>query len=216
MNHIKESYKYWSTALSNLPSRFDLEKRRDSFHTSLTPDKIKICRSTARRRVLSPKVTMDKKKYKDSKLGIKKSMMCTSKLRSCTISKPSNSNIAAKMYMSKYWDGEKRICIKSVNGKVDGYDPVTKTIVQVHGCFWHGHGKCFQAHTIDQVKGVSMGLLFDQTQTQLRHFREAGFDVQSVWGRKVQQMIKNNTDGIRDWMNHSTLKTLSLEGARKL
>ena len=45
-----------------------------------------------------------------------------------------------------------------------------------------------------------MGLLFDQTQTQLRRFREAGFDVQSVWGCEVRQMIKNNTDGIRDWM----------------
>ena len=123
-----------------------------------------------------------------------------------------------RMYMSKHGDGKKRIRIKSVNAKVDGYDPVTKTIMQVHGCFWHGHDKCFQAHTINQVKGVSMGTLFDQTQTQTRSFREAGFDVQEVWECEIQQMLKqqqqqqqqqhfiknrqlkNNTDGIRDCM----------------
>ena len=81
-----------------------------------------------------------------------------------------------------------------VNAKVDGYDPVTKTIIQVHGCFWCGHNKCFQAHTmINQVKGVSLGLLFDQSQTQLRRFREAGFDVQIVWECEVREMIKLTT-----------------------
>ena len=84
------------------------------------------------------------------------------------------------LYMSKHGDGEKRIRINRVNAKVDGYDPVTKTIIQVHGCFWHGDNKFFQAHTINQVKGVSMGVLFDQSQTQLHRFREAGFDVQVV------------------------------------
>ena len=97
-------------------------------------------------------------------------------------------------------DGEKRIRINRINAKVDSYNPVTKTIIQVHGCFWHGHNKCFQAHTINQVKGVSMGLLFDQSQTQLRSFREAGFDVQVVWECEVREMIKSNTDGIRHWM----------------
>lgn len=103
------------------------------------------------------------------------------------------------LYMSKHGDGEKRIRINRVNAKVDGYDPVTKTIIQVHGCFWHGHNKCFQAHTINQVKGVSMGVLFDQSQTQLHRFREAGFDVQVVWECEVREMIKK-TEGIRDWM----------------
>ena len=104
------------------------------------------------------------------------------------------------MYMNKHGEGEKRIRIKSVNAKVDGFDPVTKTIVQVHGCFWHGHDKCYQAHTINQVKGVSMGTLFDQSQTQLRRYQEAGFDVQVVWECEIRQMMKNNTGGIRDWM----------------
>ena len=92
------------------------------------------------------------------------------------------------MYMSKHAEGEKRILINNVCAKVDGYDPITKTIIQVHDCFWHGHDKCFQALTINPVKGVSMGRLFDQTQTQ--SFREEGFDVQVVWGCEVCEMIK--------------------------
>ena len=108
------------------------------------------------------------------------------------------------MYVSKNGAGEERIRIRSVNAKVDGFDPVTKTIIQVKGCFWHGHGKCFQPHTINQVKGVSMGLLFDQTQTQSRRFREAGFDCQDVWECEINQMIKNNTNGIRDWMSQES------------
>lgn len=106
------------------------------------------------------------------------------------------------MYMSKHGEGEKRIRIKSVNAKVDGFDPVTKTIVQVHGCFWHGHDKCYQAHTINQVKGVSMGTLFHQSQPQLCRFQEAGFDVQVVWECEIRQMMKNNTGSIRDWMEN--------------
>ena len=56
------------------------------------------------------------------------------------------------MYMSKHAEGEKRIRINNVCAKVDGYDPITKTIIQVHGCFWHGHDQCFQALTINPVK----------------------------------------------------------------
>lgn len=97
--------------------------------------------------------------------------------------------------------GERRICIKGLNAKVDGFDRLTNTIIQVKGCFFHGHAKCFASHTINPVKGVSMGHLFDQSQTQSQRFREANFDVFDIWECEIRDMMKNNVDGFRDWLD---------------
>ena len=281
---FRDSYKYWPSSLSDLPSRFDLEEEKGFFpHKFNTRENQDYVGAPPSEEYFSPELTMDEKKYKEFKAWHKEIndaykqggyvynfkaeqlkycrqdvnllRLAGEKYRAEYISKfnidpwteactmASTSNLIYRrvfmeentigimppygyrpkdqqsalgrlylkwrdqtefggdlMYMSKHGEGEKRIRIKNVCAKVDGYDPITKTIIQVHGCFWHGHDKCFQAHTINPVKGVSMGRLFDQTQTQTQRFREEGFDVQVVWGCQVREMIKNNTDGIRDWM----------------
>lgn len=282
--YFKDSYKYWPTALSNIPSRFDLPEEKGFFpHKFNTRQNQGYEGKPPPEEYFCPELTMDLKKYNEFKAWhneineayekgqyvynfkaeqLKYCRQDVTVLRlagekyraeymqkfdidpwteACTMASTSNliyrrifmqedtigiippygyrpkdqqsglGRLDLKwrdetefggdlMYMSKHGAGEKRLRIPAINAKVDGYDPVTKTIIQVKGCFWHGHPTCYEAHTINQVKGVSMGRLFDQTQTQSRRFREANYDVQDIWECQIRQMMKNNTDGIRDWM----------------
>jgi len=73
---------------------------------------------------------------------------------------------------------------KACNAKLDGFDPVTKTIVQVHGCFLYGHDKCYQAHMINQVKGVSMGTLLIRVKLNCAGFKKLALTFKSFGSAK--------------------------------
>ena len=65
---FKDSYKYWPTALSNLPSRFDLEEDKGFFpHKFNTRQNQNYVGAPPAEEYFSPELTTDEKKYKEFK-----------------------------------------------------------------------------------------------------------------------------------------------------
>ena len=65
---FKDSYKYWPTALSNLPSRFDLEEEKRFFPRKFnTRQNQKYVGASPTEEYFSPELTMNEKKYKEFK-----------------------------------------------------------------------------------------------------------------------------------------------------
>lgn len=75
------------------------------------------------------------------------------------------------------------LAINDKRFKVDGYDPVTNTIYEYFGVFWHGcpeytdHTKC------NPRNGKPFAELYDATLQRIATFRSAGFNLVYEWGR---------------------------------
>ena len=66
---------------------------------------------------------------------------------------------------------------------VDGYEPITKTVFQYHGCYWHGCLRCFpnDRNTI-MVNGKTGEDLYLATLARTRALRKACYRVIEKWG----------------------------------
>ena len=89
--------------------------------------------------------------------------------------------------------GEIKIC----GAKVDGYDEITKTVYQYHGCFWHGCPKCYHEDTVNNVNRQSMGDLYERTLERTRQLEMAGYRVVEMWAceeTKKKKSVASNED----------------------
>lgn len=66
---------------------------------------------------------------------------------------------------------------------VDFADPKTKLILQVDGCYWHGHLKCFPIPGPQQVKGINK----DKARTA--YFKRLGWEVIHFWECEINRDI---------------------------
>ena len=67
------------------------------------------------------------------------------------------------------------------NFNVDGFDKETKTIYEFHGCYFHGHDKCYNSEEINPLKGCTMGSLYKKTIERETKLRELGYKLVSKW-----------------------------------
>lgn len=64
---------------------------------------------------------------------------------------------------------------------VDGYDPVTNTVYQFHGDFWHGNPKYFNPDEKNPKTKVSFGAAYEKTQEISNHIQSLGYQLVEVW-----------------------------------
>lgn len=78
-------------------------------------------------------------------------------------------------------------------GRPDFYFPDAKTVVFVHGCFWHGHHRCAKGKTLSKSnyeywqERIKRNKRRDRRVT--RKLREAGFSVYTVWECEIKKRI---------------------------
>jgi Zn finger protein HypA/HybF involved in hydrogenase expression len=65
--------------------------------------------------------------------------------------------------------------------KVDGYDPITNTVYQFHGDYWHGNPKVYPSSTVNKHNGKTMGELFTQTTILDQEIRDLGYNILIMW-----------------------------------
>ena len=69
----------------------------------------------------------------------------TPEIRSYNMSRIRNKDTKPEMIVRKYLFGNGfryRIHVKELPGKPDIVMPKFKTVIYIHGCFWHGHEGC--------------------------------------------------------------------------
>jgi hypothetical protein len=64
---------------------------------------------------------------------------------------------------------------------VDGYDPMTKTIYEFNGDYWHGNPSKFCPDKINNHTKCSFGQLYQQTLAKEVEFKKHGYKVISIW-----------------------------------
>ena len=75
----------------------------------------------------------------------------------------------------------KIIIIDNKTYKPDGYDPVTNTIYEFDGDYWHGNPVIFSPDKLNKKVKKTFGELYDKTIQKQNHLRSAGYNVVSIW-----------------------------------
>jgi len=64
---------------------------------------------------------------------------------------------------------------------VDGYDPITKTVYEFNGDFWHGNPDVFKKDDYNHVLKKTFGELYEKTIKKEVNLKNIGYNVISIW-----------------------------------
>ncbi len=64
---------------------------------------------------------------------------------------------------------------------VDGLDPVSKTVYEFYGDFWHGNPKIYDANALNRVNKKTFGFLYSKTLRKESLLKKSGYRVISIW-----------------------------------
>jgi Zn finger protein HypA/HybF involved in hydrogenase expression len=64
---------------------------------------------------------------------------------------------------------------------VDGFDPVTKTIYEFYGDFWHGNPEKYNTDDINNVSDNTFGELYKKTLEREDYLKSLGYKIVSIW-----------------------------------
>jgi hypothetical protein len=76
--------------------------------------------------------------------------------------------------------------------KVDGFEPITKTIYEFYGDFWHGNPNKFKPTEINLLNKQSFGDLYTATMEKEKILKNAGYSIISIWEKDFREQIKLN------------------------
>lgn len=71
--------------------------------------------------------------------------------------------------------------IPTTKFRADGYNPLTKTIYEFHGSFWHGDPLLFSHDMINPKTCTTMGELYQKTQVKKQTCIELGYKYVEIW-----------------------------------
>jgi len=63
----------------------------------------------------------------------------------------------------------------------DGYDPVTNTIYEFHGDYWHGNPLRFSPTDYHEQLNKTFGELYEDTNNKMQRYRDSGYNVIEMW-----------------------------------
>lgn len=85
--------------------------------------------------------------------------------------------------------------IKKLKMKVDGFDPITKTIYEFHGDYWHGNPIFFKPQDYNIKAKDTYGNLYQQTLEREFKILESGYNLIVMWEcdfeEEYQLILKN-------------------------
>ncbi len=82
---------------------------------------------------------------------------------------------------------EKRI----LNCYVDGFDSTANKVYQFHGDWHHGNKNVYHPQTINTLRGVTMGTLYQDTIYREKKIIEAGYELESIWEDEFDKLVED-------------------------
>lgn len=73
---------------------------------------------------------------------------------------------------------------------VDGFDPISNTIYEFFGDYWHGNPKKFDACKINSRTGTTFGFLYEKTIKRLETLKLLGYNVIFIWEADYKEQQK--------------------------
>jgi hypothetical protein len=77
--------------------------------------------------------------------------------------------------------------------RVDGFDPVTNTIYEYHGDYWHGNPALYSPEAVNLKTGKTFGHHYASTLEKQRLLEEAGYRVIVMWESDWKKMQRSST-----------------------
>jgi hypothetical protein len=74
-----------------------------------------------------------------------------------------------------------KIKINNKHFKVDGYDPLTNTIYEYYGDYWHGNPNKYNPNEINKRCKKTFGELYEETLQREKILKENGYNVVAIW-----------------------------------
>jgi len=72
------------------------------------------------------------------------------------------------------------------NFEFDGFDPITNTVYEFYGDYWHGNPKVFSQD--DKIfHGETFGCLYKKTIERELFLKNAGFKLITIWEKKFDE-----------------------------
>ena len=71
--------------------------------------------------------------------------------------------------------------IKDLDRIVDGYDPITNTIYEFHGDFWHGNPEVFVGYKFNRIINKTFGKLYTESEEKDAILRLHGYNLVVMW-----------------------------------
>jgi hypothetical protein len=84
-------------------------------------------------------------------------------------------------YAKHKTDSESEYKIPGTRYKSDGFDELSQTVVEYHGCIWHGCKKCCNPVHINPVNKSTYAELFEMTQKKKNILVEKGYTYYEMW-----------------------------------
>lgn len=63
----------------------------------------------------------------------------------------------------------------------DGYDPITNTIYEFHGDYWHGNVELFNSNAINPTTGFTFGYMYSRTIKRQDKIKSLGYNLVVMW-----------------------------------
>lgn len=89
-----------------------------------------------------------------------------------------------------------KLHVKELPGKPDIVMPKYKTVIFIHGCFWHGHADCKYFTT----PKTNTDYWINKIQTNIKNYQqakeqlvEAGWKIITVWGCDLKNNVASQT-----------------------
>jgi hypothetical protein len=93
--------------------------------------------------------------------------------------------------------------------KVDGFDPLTNTVYEFLGDFWHGNPKIYESSDRHRVSNKTYGEIYNATMKKFDDLKNMGYNVNYIWEDDWKRLVQNNpsnmTNVVDDFM--ATTKT---------
>ena len=80
---------------------------------------------------------------------------------------------------------------KIENFKVDGYDPITNTIYEFLGDYWHGNPEIYDAAIIHPKIKISYGELYTKSIKKFDKLKSIGYNIKYIWENDWKRFRKN-------------------------
>jgi hypothetical protein len=89
---------------------------------------------------------------------------------------------------------ENRHKLFKINGriiKVDAYDPITNTIYEFYGDYWHGNPNVYPPHDLNDNSKKTFGELYQLTIERELFLKSEGFNINTIWENDFKNAFQN-------------------------
>jgi hypothetical protein len=73
---------------------------------------------------------------------------------------------------------------------LDAYNPITNTVYEFYGDYWHGNPKVFDQEKIHPIRKISYGELYRKTLEKENVLKNAGYNIVSIWEYDWKELNK--------------------------